>query len=187
MVLLFVGWVALVGIWSAGFIGVKCYSSAPATRAPAVAPPDGIAGYTRAEAFTYLTLPEWFIVYSTDEYAAFIATRRPSTFPYLGSVRQYWGFYSSACAETKRKHPFETGYHVMLGVIGASFTIESSIRFVYEHTVGTGRPSGSRRRTPQRTRLRGRRRASTARSCTARPGTSFHSGRGWRPCGARCR
>jgi len=137
MALLFVGWVALVGVWSAGFIGVKCYSSVPASRAPAVAPPDGVAGYTRAEAFTYLTLPEWFIVYSTDEYAAFIATRRPSTFPYLGSVRQYWGFYSSACAETKRTHPFETGYHVMLGVIGASFTIESSIRFVYEHTVGT--------------------------------------------------
>ena len=120
MGLVFVGWVAIVCVWSAGFIGVKCYSSEPASRPPAVPPPDGVAGYTRAEAFTYLTLPEWFIVYSTDEYAGFIATRRPSDFPYLGSVRQYWGFYSTACAETKRKHPFETGYHVMLGVIGAS-------------------------------------------------------------------
>jgi hypothetical protein len=136
MGLLFAGWVAIVCVWSAGFIGIKCYSSAPATRPPAVRPPEGIAGYTRAEAFTYLTLPEWFIVYSTDEYAGFIATRRPSNFPYLGSIRQYWGFYSTACAETKRKHPFETGYHVMLGVIGASFTIESSLRYVYEHTFG---------------------------------------------------
>jgi len=134
--LLVAGWVVLVCVWSAGFIGVKCYSSAPASRPPAVPPPDGVAGYTRAEAFTYLTLPEWFIVYSTDEYAAFIATGRPSGFPYLGSIRQYWGFYASACAETRRKHPFETGYHVMLGVIGASFTIESSIRYIYEHTLG---------------------------------------------------
>ena len=136
MGLLFAGWVVLVCVWSAGFVGVKCYSAAPATRPPAVPPPDGVAGYTRAEAFTYLTLPEWFIVYSTDEYAAFIATGRPSGFPYLGSIRQYWGFYASACAETRRRHPFETGYHVMLGVIGASFTIESSIRYVYEHTFG---------------------------------------------------
>ena len=75
--LLVAGWVVLVCVWSAGFIGVKCYSSAPASRPPAVPPPDGVAGYTRAEAFTYLTLPEWFIVYSTDEYAAFIATRPP--------------------------------------------------------------------------------------------------------------
>ena len=134
--LLFVGWIVVVCVWSAGFVGVKCYSSTPATRPPAVAAPDGIANYTRAEAFTYLTLPEWFIVYSTDEYAAFIAKADPSSFPYLGSIRQYWGFYSSACAETRRTHPFETGYHVMLGVIGASFTIENSIRFVYERTVG---------------------------------------------------
>ena len=136
MGLLLVAWVAIVCIWSAGFIGVKCYSSAPATRPPAVPPPEGIAGYARAEAFTYLTLPEWFVVYSTDEYAGFIATRRPSDFPYLRSARQYWGFYATACAETKGKHPFETGYHVMLGVIGASFTIESSLRYVYEHTFG---------------------------------------------------
>ena len=134
--LLFVGWVVLVCVWSAGFVGVKCYSSAPATRPPAVSPPEGIANYTRPEAFTYLTLPEWFIVYSTDEYAAFIARADPSRFPYLGSIRQYWGFYSSACAETRRRHPFETGYHVMLGVIGASFTVENSVRFVYERTVG---------------------------------------------------
>jgi hypothetical protein len=133
---LFIGWIVLVCAWSAGFVGIKCYSSTPATRPPAIAPPEGVAHYTRAEAFTYLTLPEWFIVYSTDEYAAFISRTGPSRFPYLGSIRQYWGFYSSACGETRRTHPFETGYHVMLGVIGASFTIENSIRFVYERTVG---------------------------------------------------
>ena len=81
MVLLFVAWVGLVCVWSAGFIGVKCYSSAPASRPPAVPPPDGIAGYARPEAFTYLTLPEWFIVYSTDEYARLHRDAAPERFP----------------------------------------------------------------------------------------------------------
>ena len=136
VVLLLAAWIGIVCLWSAAFIGVKCYSSSPSSRAPAVAPPAGVPGYVRPEAFTYLTLPEWFIVHNADEYAGFIATRPPSGFPHVGSIRQYWGLYGTACSATRRTHPFETGYHVMLGVIGASFTVESSIRSVYEHTVG---------------------------------------------------
>ena len=134
---LFVMWVAVVVLGSAIFIGSKCYSStepAAATTAPAGA--DGLPGYVRAEVFTYLTLPEWYIVYSADEYAASIAQRPPSAFPYVGAARQYWGYYSAACGVTERSYPFETGYHVMLGVIGASFTLENTIKTVYENTVG---------------------------------------------------
>ena len=129
-------WVVLVFVWSAGFIGVKCYGTAPAQSPPRIPAPAGIAGYVRAEAFTYLTLPEWFIVFSADEYATFIANHRPSGFPYFASTRQYWQFYSSACAATRGRYPFDTGYHAMLGIIGASFTIENSLRSVYENTVG---------------------------------------------------
>lgn len=136
VVLLLLAWIGVVCLWSAGFIGVKCYSSTPSSREPAVAAPANIPRYTRAEAFTYLTLPEWFIVYNADEYATFIASRPPSGFPHLGSIRQYWGLYGTACSATRRTHPFESGYHVMLGVIGASFTVESSLRSVYEHTAG---------------------------------------------------
>src|SRR5687768_18048188 len=102
MGLLFVGWVGIVCVWSAGFVGIKCYSSVPATRPPAVPPPEGIAGYARAESFTYLTLPEWFIVYSADEYASFVATRPPSAFPYVGSARQYWRYYGAPPARSRR-------------------------------------------------------------------------------------
>jgi hypothetical protein len=136
VVLLLVAWIGIVCIWSAGFIGVKCYSSAPSSRAAAVVPPANLPRYTRAEAFTYLALPEWFIVDSADEYASFIAARRPSGFPHVGSIRQYWSLYGTACAATRRTYPFERGYHIMLGVIGASFTVESSLRSVYEHTIG---------------------------------------------------
>ena len=46
----------------------------------------GLSGYLRAEAFTFLTVPEWYIVYSTDEYAAFVRRQPPSAFPYLGAI-----------------------------------------------------------------------------------------------------
>ena len=136
LVRLVVLFVLAIGVLAALFIGTKCYSG-KASMANASRPaPDGVTGYARAESFTYLTLPEWYIVFSADEYASQIARRPPSAFPYIGAARQYWGFYGSACQATKGFYPFETGYHVMLGVIGASFTIESTLKLVYENTVG---------------------------------------------------
>ena len=132
---LVIGAIAVVG--PAIFIGAKCYGAPPpGARQTTSRGVDGIDGYLRAESFTYLTLPEWFIVYSSDEYARFIAAQPPSAFPYLGSERQYWGYYASACAVTRREYAFETGYHVMLGVIGSSFTLENSVKALYENTIG---------------------------------------------------
>jgi hypothetical protein len=125
----------LVAIPTATFIAMACYRGNPSAGSPPV-PPADIARYQRAEAFTYLTLPEWFIVYSTDEYARLVERRSPTDFPYFGSITQYWSFYGSACAVTRSRYPFEGSYHVMLGVIGASFTVENAIKGVYENTVG---------------------------------------------------
>ena len=133
----FVVWVGIVALGSTVFIGTRCYGDGTAAAAPSLPPgADGLPGYRRAEVFTYLTLPEWYIVYSADEYAAFIAQRPPSAFPYVGAVRQYWGHYSAVCAVTKREYPFEGGYHAMLGIIGASFTVEHTIKAAYENTIG---------------------------------------------------
>lgn len=133
---LIVLWVLVVFAYSALFIGVKCYGSAPPGAMAAAGDAAGVPGYIRPESFTYLTLPEWYIVYSADEYAGFLGRNRPSAFPYFGAARQYWGLFAAACGATKRTYPFESGHHVMLGIIGASFTIENSFRFVYENTVG---------------------------------------------------
>ena len=133
----FLLWVVGVFIYAGLFVGVKCYSSGstPAAAVPVEAV-SNVPGYARAESFTFLTLPEWYIVFSADEYAAFIARSRPSAFPYFGATRQYWGFYSTACTATRRAYPFESGYHAMLAVIGASFTIENGLKFVYENSIG---------------------------------------------------
>ena len=137
LVRLFIVWIAIVALGTTVFIGTRCYSSVVSTFAPPQpAAIDGLTGYVRPESFTYLTLPEWYIVYSADEYAALIAQRPPSAFPYLGAIQQYWSHYGSACAVTKRTYPFETSYHVMLGIIGTSFTVENTLKAVYENTVG---------------------------------------------------
>ena len=118
------------------FIATQCYGNGTQ---PPVALPEAardLPNFTRAEAFTYLTLPEWLIVYSGDEYGQFIARQNPSGFPYLRSATQYWSGYRAVCGITKREYPFETGYHVMLGVIGASFTAENIMKGLYEGTIG---------------------------------------------------
>ncbi len=118
----------------AAFVGTRCYGGQLyAGHAPG---PPGLARYLRAEAFTFLTLPEWYIVFSTDEYAQFIRRSPPSAFPYLAAIGQYWGAYGAACDATRGRYPFEFGYHVMLGVIGVSLTAEYGVKAVYENTVG---------------------------------------------------
>jgi hypothetical protein len=117
------------------FIATRCYSSVTPERSGRAALTVEPAA-VREESFTFLTLPEWFIVYSSEEYGRFIGRDAPSRFPYLGSIAQYWTAYDAVCQVTRREYAFQTGYHVMLGVIGASFTAENSVKAVYENSMG---------------------------------------------------
>ncbi len=91
----------------AAFVGSRCYGgTSSAGLAPA--PPD-ISGYQRAEAFTFLTVPEWYIVYSTDEYAEFIRRQPPSAFPYLGAIAQYLGRLRRGLRRHARPLPVRAG------------------------------------------------------------------------------
>lgn len=116
---------------------------------PVAGAPVQIAGYARPEVFTFLTLPEWFIVFSADEYARFVQTESPSNFPFFDSVVQYWSYYDAMCQATRGRYEFETGYHVMLGVIGASYSIEHIIKSAYENTIGRFSAWTAGARTPE--------------------------------------
>lgn len=123
----------------AWFIGSHCFSvrSRPAERSAELQRVTAdVKGYFRSESSTYLTLPEWYIVYSADEYASFVQSRAPSRFPYFAAVGQYWRYYKQVCRATKRVYPFDAGNHLMLGVIGMSFSIENLVKGGYENTVG---------------------------------------------------
>ena len=85
---------------------------------------------------TFLTFPEWFLVSSPAEYAAFVKSEPPSEFPFIGHVKQLWESYGAVYHATRDGYPFNFGYHVMIVVISASTAVEYSLRSAYETLIG---------------------------------------------------
>jgi hypothetical protein len=90
----------------------------------------------RNEGQTFLTLPEWYIVFSAEEYQRHLATQAPSAFPYFRSIGQFWTLYRKVIGRTRDEYPLNTEYHVMNVVIGLSYSLENVIKGVYEGSVG---------------------------------------------------
>ncbi|TGK10738.1 FAD-binding oxidoreductase [Leptospira kmetyi] len=97
---------------------------------------DSFNDYTRNEDQTFLTLPEWYIVFSSDEYANFLMHSRPSAFPYFGSIAQFWKMYGRVIVKTWNDYEFNWGYHLMINVIGVSYSAELTLKSLYENTFG---------------------------------------------------
>lgn len=85
---------------------------------------------------TFLTYPEWFLVHSPSEQADYFRHHTSSTFPFMSHVDQIWKSYRIMYDQIKGSFKFNTGYHVMTWVIGASTTVEYSIRALYETIIG---------------------------------------------------
>src|SRR5437870_5113789 len=97
-VLVFFGVLLAPSVVGAGRAAVACRMFGGGPEATAAQPAPAPDGYARREDQTYLTLPEWYIVYSADEYAAFLAQNRPSGFPYFRAAWQFWQAYDDVCA-----------------------------------------------------------------------------------------
>src|SRR6185503_21242602 len=69
---------------------------------------DSAGTYRRDEGQTFLTHPEWYIVYSSDEYADWLTTKLPTDFPYARSIGQFWSDYSEVNRLTRNAYPFNT-------------------------------------------------------------------------------
>lgn len=86
---------------------------------------------------TYLTYPEWFLVFSPDEYAYFLNHHNAYDFPYFGHLSQFWEGYRVMYNKTLEKgYQLNMGYHVMIMVIGLSTTVEYVIKSIYGNTIG---------------------------------------------------
>jgi hypothetical protein len=86
---------------------------------------------------TFLTYPEWFLVFSPAEYAVFTAKNSPSIFPFFGHIGQFWTSYQAVYAETRRQElDLNPGYHLMIMVIGVSTTVEYALKAAYEGVIG---------------------------------------------------
>lgn len=85
---------------------------------------------------TFLTFPEWFLVFSPEEQAAYFKHHTATTFPYMSHTAQIWQSYRVVHQQVKDVFPPNKGYHFMIWVIGTSASIEYSVKAWYETIVG---------------------------------------------------
>jgi hypothetical protein len=116
-----------------GYVEFACH--APVTNVP-YKPVITDPREQRREANTYLTYPEWHIVYAYDGLAEVLKTSDEHDFDYAASV---WRFWESTCALTQvaDAHGGADGNtRLMIYTIGASFTLEMGLKAAYEETAG---------------------------------------------------
>ena len=98
---------------------------------------DRLVGYKKGEEQTFLTVPEWYLVFNPNEYAEFLERgNNPSDFPFFASIDEYWTLYDKVTALTEGIYPENSEYKVMLWVIGVSTTAEFVAKSFYENTIG---------------------------------------------------
>ncbi len=101
-------------------------SAAPITPAEFHRPPDQ----------TFLTYPEWFLVFGPAEQADFFQEHTATKFPYAMHVRQIWGGYGAVNRQLRGNFQVNGGYHTMIMVIATSSTAEFGLKSVYENVIG---------------------------------------------------
>lgn len=122
-----------IGQWlRIGVVALVMVCTAVAGTQPAPSPSPE---HRRSEEQTFLTFPEWFLVYSSADYAAVLRNHPPSEFPWWGHIGQFWSSYAKVVGAT-REYPFNAEYHLMIQVIGVSTTIEYALRSAYETLLG---------------------------------------------------
>lgn len=98
---------------------------------------DNIKGYYKDEAQSFLTVPEWYLVFNPKEYADFLeAGNNPSDFPFYRSIDEYWTLYDRSIKLVSQAYPHNDEYVTMLDVIGVSITMEYTAKMLYENSVG---------------------------------------------------
>jgi len=85
---------------------------------------------------TFLTFPEWFLVFSPEEQANYFKHHTSTTFPFMSHTAQIWQSYIIVNDQIKNNFAPNPGYHFMIWVIGTSASIEYSIKAWYETIVG---------------------------------------------------
>jgi len=116
------------------YIEIACRGGGgtPQTYQPLITDP----AFQRREANTYLTYPEWHIVFAYDGLANALKTGDEYAFDYFPSISRFW---SSTCALTRvagEHGGADWGTRSMIHTIGVSFTAEMTLKALYEETIG---------------------------------------------------
>ena len=117
-----------------GYIEIGC--RAPLSPTAVLAPPLLPPANRRPLAQTFLTYPEWHIVYEAEAYARHLATGRPpSGFAFGQQIGEFWTSYCTVNRLT-RGSAAASDYKVTIYTIGISYTVELAVKAAYERTVG---------------------------------------------------
>lgn len=100
-------------------------------RAPMVTPAE-----RRPFARTFLTYPEWHIVYEADAFAQHLMRGEPpSSFAYGTQIASFWTSYCAVNRAT-RGSTAAGDAKIMIYTIGISYTVELAVKAAYERTIG---------------------------------------------------
>jgi hypothetical protein len=89
----------------------------------------------RPLANAYLSIPEWYIVYSAAEYGRVLKEGKPSLFHFIEANRTYWKQYEGILSYSDSS-PESKNYLLVLKVIGYSYSVENILKGAYESTLG---------------------------------------------------
>lgn len=90
----------------------------------------------REEANTYLTYPEWHIVYAYDGLAETLKYGDEYLFDYWGSIADFWRADCALTAIADAHGGADTNTRLTIATIGVSFTLEMGMKAAYEETLG---------------------------------------------------
>ncbi len=86
---------------------------------------------------TFFTIPEWYIVYSAQEYGIFVTGKaRPSSYPYFASVEQYKQVEDAAVTAAGGWDEVDATTRTVLTTIRLSYAFETRVIGFYEQTIG---------------------------------------------------
>ena len=106
--------------------------AAPAVTLPAI----DEAGYRRKLNNTYFTFPEWYIVYSFEDFGRFLDRSSESHFGYLGHIFGFWRSFCTINRAVPASGESLAEVKTMIYVIGISYSVEYAIKGFYENTIG---------------------------------------------------
>ncbi|MBR0753408.1 hypothetical protein JQ604_14565 [Bradyrhizobium jicamae] len=94
------------------------------------------AKYRRAEGDSFLTYPEWYIVYAYSDLAGVTRASSESSFDYFGSIGGFWSSLCGARKSTSLARPPTQDQMITDYIIGSSFMAEMAVQGLYERTIG---------------------------------------------------
>ncbi|MEH2541136.1 MULTISPECIES: hypothetical protein [unclassified Bradyrhizobium] len=107
-------------------------SIAPAVTLPAIDEP----GYRRKLNNTFFTFPEWYIVYSFEDFGRFLDRSSESRFNYLGHIFGFWRSFCTINRAVPATGESLAEVKTMIYVIGISYSVEYAVKGFYENTIG---------------------------------------------------